>query len=263
MNCSQCNAKMPASAQFCPECGAKTENQAAGCVSCGAPLKPDARFCHSCGEPAPPGKGSRARSVNSTGVAGSVQKNWLTTVGPFLFIPIFVAIIVLLFWQNENPGPKNNASTASAGTAGMSQADMGNVHATLERLKQNVETNPKDLVSIDSLAIMYAIAGNYEVSSQYYEQHLSIEPNNKDVKIALGLTYHNLKRTDEAIAQMKEVLVKDPTYSFALFYLGEIYASTGNKEDASKNWQLIVQHYPNTEVAKMAEQRIHELTHTE
>ena len=140
---------------------------------------------------------------------------------------------------------------------------MEQVHETLDRLKASLEANPKDLVSLDSLAIMYSIAGSYDKASQFYEKHLEIEPDNKDVKIALGLSYHNLNRTEEALGLMDEILSKEPDYAFALFWKGDILAQTGKVEEAETNWKHVVEKYPNTEIAKMAQERIHEFTHAD
>lgn len=47
--CSECGAKIGASAKFCPECGAK-QAQDGKCPKCGAEVKKGAKFCPECGE---------------------------------------------------------------------------------------------------------------------------------------------------------------------------------------------------------------------
>lgn len=228
------------------------------CTQCGEKLKSEAKFCHACGEAVQSQVQNRAGRDENTGKA---RHGWLHSFGAFLFIPIFAGIVVLLFWVNKEPEPlkaTNNANGKQAEAPSM--AAMGQIHQTLERLKANVEANPEDLVSIDSLAIMYSIAGSYDKARMYYEKHLQIEPDNKDIKIALGLTYHNLNNNEKAIALLQEVLDKEPTYAFALHYMGEIQASLHNHEEAEKYWQRIIVHYPGTEMAKIAEQRIQEQT---
>ena len=256
MHCTNCSLELPKNAKFCPDCGIKTESSAPKCATCGEPLKPSAKFCHNCGEGLP------ARLTEDR--EASVKQSKFATVAMVLFIPIFAAgIIALLFWKNQEPQTiqTSNAGTTEQGTPSM--AAMGMVHETLQRLKNNLESNPNDVVSLDSLAIMYSIAGSYDKASGYYERHLEIEPDNKDVKIALGLTYHNLNRTTEAIALIQAVLAAQPDYPFALFYLGEIQAASGDPETATENWKKIMERHPNTEIADMAQQRIHELNHVD
>jgi TolA-binding protein len=59
------------------------------------------------------------------------------------------------------------------------------------------------------------------------------------------------------------VLEKEPGNAFGLFYLAEMFASQGQKEAAEAHWQTIADQYPGTEIAKMAEQRIHEVIHSQ
>lgn len=133
---------------------------------------------------------------------------------------------------------------------------MANVHQTLERLKSRLQADPQDLVAIDSLAVMFSIAGSYDRARDLYEQHLAIEPDNKDVRIALALTHHNLKDDNKAISMLQELLDKEPTYAFALHYMAVIQASIHKHDEAEKYWQKIVDSYPGTEMAKMAEKNI-------
>ncbi|MFQ6114712.1 MAG: tetratricopeptide repeat protein, partial [bacterium] len=144
-----------------------------------------------------------------------------------------------------------------------SMAAMERVHKTVERLESRIEADPKDLVSIDSLAQMFYIAGSYDKASEYLKMHLDVEPDNRDVKMFLATTYGTLNRTDEAIALIKEILKEEPTYAFGLYNLGLIYAHQGNKDEALKNWKLLVQHYPGTDIAKSAQQQIHNLEHVD
>ncbi|NIR49560.1 tetratricopeptide repeat protein [candidate division KSB1 bacterium] len=258
MNCVSCNAELPQEAKFCPECGTKIGDME--CSNCGEPLKPGAKFCHSCGSAAD----SESQAHETTQAeGGTTQKSWLATIGPFLFIPVFVGIIVILFWKNREPEPMNASNATAAEQSAPSMAAMGQVHETLERLKQRVEENPDDLVAIDSLATMYSIAGSYDKARKFYERHLEIEPDNQQIKIALGLTYHSLNRTEEGIELIEGILQEEPTHAFALFYLAEIYASSGEMKVAEEHWNKIIDHYPNTEIANMAQQRIHEYKHTD
>jgi len=236
-------------------------DQSAACSECGESLKPSAKFCHKCGNPAPdhiavpePISGTQPAPAN---------RNVFATIGLVLIIPIVaIGIISLLFWKNQEPVPLQASSAANSGGAA-NMAAMEQVHETLNRLNANLEANPQDLVSLDSLAIMYSIAGSYDKASRFYEKHLEIEPDNKDVKIALGLSYHNLNRTEEALGLMDEILRKEPDYAFALIYKGDILAQTGKVELAETNWNHVVEKYPNTEIAKMAQERIHEYTHVD
>lgn len=231
------------------------------CTQCGDELKTEARFCHNCGTAvdgsAPAKRGQSPDFVNDA----QKKQNWLSSFGPYLFIPIFTGIIILLFWVNKDPEPLKASNTSTDEQSAPSMAAMQQVHKTLERLKKNLEVDPEDLVAIDSLAIMYSIAGSYDKARQYYERHLEVEPDNRDIKIALGLTYNNLVKNDKAIAIIQEVLDVEPTYAFALHYMAEIQTSVHNHDEAVKYWQKIIEIHPDTEFANLAKERIDELDH--
>jgi len=225
------------------------------CTKCGEKIKPDARFCHACGAAA-----SQDKAVEQAGGTMRPQKqNWLHSFGAFLLIPIFAVIVILLFWKNKDPDPIVQASTNNAAqNESPNMAAMQQVHATLELLKKNLEANPKDLVAMDSLAVMYSIAGSHDKALNYYKIHLEIEPDNKDIKIAMALTYHNLRNDSRAIELLQEVLEKEPDYLFGLYYLAEIQEAQHNHEEAARHWQEIIEKHPGTQLAKAAEERLAE-----
>lgn len=262
MTCPNCQAELPKSAKFCSECGANVESSG-NCPNCNESLKPDARFCHSCGEAVGAGSAKPHVGASAQSQILEVKQSWLHSFGAFLFIPIFVGIIVLLFWVNKEPVPVGASNTESAGQNAPDMATMGKIHITLERLKNNLEVNPKDVVSMDSLAIMYSIAGSYDKAVTYYEMHHELEPDNKEVRIALALTYHYLKRSAEAVTLLQEVLNEEPTNAFALHYLAEIHSSMHNHDEAVELWKKIMDSYPGTEMAQMAEKRINETAHAD
>ncbi|MFQ5824773.1 MAG: zinc-ribbon domain-containing protein [bacterium] len=249
MKCINCSAELPANVIFCPECGSKVNDV---CTHCGVNIKPQAKFCHNCGT-----------LVTGRSEEKSVKRNWLSAVGLFMFIPIIALIIVLLFWRNKESEPLQVSNASKDEQNIQSMAAMEQVHKTLERLQSEIEANPEDLVAIDSLAQMFYFVGSYEKAGKYLQMHLEIEPDNRDIKMFLAMTYSNMNRSDEAITLIKEILTNEPTYAFGLYNLGLIYAHIGNKEEALKNWKLLVQHHPNTEIANMAKKQIQNMEHVD
>lgn len=231
------------------------------CSKCGKEVKDDARFCHSCGNAIAAGA-EAAQPAGQGAVGPEPQQSWLSSFGIYLLIPVFAGVIVLLFWVNRDPGPleAGNAS-ADAGQQmdASNMAAMQQVHNTLERLKSKYDADPKDAVTLDSLATMYSIAGRYETAIDYYQQYLAVDPTNRRIKIALAESQHMIGRTDEAIANIQEILKEEPDYAIGLFYLGEFYASTERIEEARAQFQKLLEKYPGTEFAKAAEQRLNQL----
>ncbi len=184
----------------------------------------------------------------------AANKSWLHSFGAFLLIPIFAGIIVLLFWVNKEPGPVSASNSGQADAPSMDV--MSNVNASLSRLQARVDADARDLEAIDSLAVMYSIAQSYAKAKTYYEMHLAVEPDNRDIKIALALTNHSLQESERAVALLQEVLDAEPNYVFALFYMAQVQADLHNHDEADRYWQQIVDEYPNTEFAKLAKERL-------
>lgn len=228
------------------------------CTQCGTELKEGARFCHKCGASVESNEVGANAEAGNVAVPG-VQKSWLSQYGAYLFIPLFAIIVALLFWVNKEP---DNLGASGQPTQGQQAPsfDMNKVHETLDRLQTALKEDPKNVVAMDSLAMMYAIAGSYEKAKGYYEQHLQIEPDNRDIQVALALIYHNLQNDPKAIEILQGILDKEPGYAFALHYLAEIYASQHEHDKATQYWQKIIKLYPGTEMAKVAEKRIQEQT---
>jgi len=265
--CQKCQTELPADAKFCTECGASVEpsNQ---CSNCGANIREDASFCHNCGELVAESEAEAVSSASES--ATESQQSWLNRYGAFLFIPIFAGIVVILFWVNREPEPvdANANQMSSQQNEAPSMAMMQDVHNTLERLKEQVAEDSTNVGAMDSLAMMYSIAGShdkareyYDMQRRYYERQLQEDPDNNSIKVELAKSYYATQNTKEAVDLLNEVLSEEPTHAFALFYLASIHEQLQHKEMAGELWQKIVDNYPGTEMAQVAEQRIHELTH--
>jgi cytochrome c-type biogenesis protein CcmH/NrfG len=229
------------------------------CTNCGDELKDGASFCKSCGQPV--GADGKDAGIAAE-VAAVNKKSWLHSFGVFLFVPIFAGIIVLLFWVNRDPEPIHDH--AEAGQNAMpDMAAMEQVHSMLQRLKDNVESNPDDIVSVDSLADLYSIAGRFDKAQELYKKYLEVDAENNDVRIKLADTYYRTQQNDQALEILQTILKQEPDYAPGLHYLAEIQLSQGKKAEALQNLQKIVDTYPGTEFAKAAQQRIHIVEHSE
>ena len=256
MNCPTCQTKLAEGAKFCNECGSNVE--LSKCKKCDKLLKPDARFCQNCGEPV---KTAAAQPL-ATGQTPAVKQSWLNSFGSFLFIPVFAGIIVLLFWVNKEPEPLGASNGSGQEQAVPDMAVMEEVHQEIARLEAKLKKNPKDLATIDTLVSMYSVPGNYKKVAEFYENYLTLVPDDVRIMANLGFIYHSrLDRTDDANSLVQKALEREPTNDLGLFVTAEIQSSLHNHEIAESYWKKIIELYPNTDIAKVAQQRIHETMH--
>ncbi len=227
------------------------------CTECGNELKESARFCHNCGAPV---KGQNGDSVKAAGTSkvDLPHQSWLNKYGAYLFIPVFILIVVLLFWKNQDPGSLSAPTATSTSQNQAMSANMEKVHEMLDRLKKAVEEDPKNVAAMDSLGNMFYIAGSFAKAREYFEMHLAVEPDNNQTKIYLARTYFNLKNKDKAIEILQGILDKEPDFVFALSDLADIYDSIHEHDKAREYWQKIISDYPGTQFALDAQKRLNE-----
>jgi tetratricopeptide (TPR) repeat protein len=74
----------------------------------------------------------------------------------------------------------------------------------------------------------------YERAIGYFDQALSADPNQKDVRASQGFAYFMLGKYDDAILILKEELTLFPDSLDASILLGHIYFSQEKYEEATK-----------------------------
>ncbi len=64
------------------------------------------------------------------------------------------------------------------------------------------------------------------------EEFVAADPNDSFSRYALALELEKEERADEAIAQLREVIVRDENYVATYYHLGRMLANAGKEEDA-------------------------------
>lgn len=122
----------------------------------------------------------------------------------------------------------------------------------LEKLESRYRSNPQEISVATELADLYLASHQEEKAIEIYEKvqvKLSIES-----LFNLTLAYYNIKNFDKAEEISKLILKKKPNEYRAIFNLGSINATKGNKEAAKKYWNEVIKNYPETEEAKQAKE---------
>ena len=80
---------------------------------------------------------------------------------------------------------------------------------------------------------------NYREVLPYAERLSSLDPDNLNLKVRLGILYTDAGKLQEAIGAFKEILVAVPDSDKVLFYLASLYKETDRLEDAMATFQRI------------------------
>ena len=238
---------------------------AATCPACQAPLKPGAKFCAKCGALLQGAMATTPQRDESDLDELATEKakarpSWQAILLPVIIIPAVIVIFFLLIYNKEKPKPAGvmdqQQSSAPADAAGMQGGGMEEVFARIDKMKTALQTNPKDTTALFGLGQMYEMAGKFPEAEDYYRRYLEVSPGNAEVRMALAGAYFNQQQLDKAEAEMKEAVRQRPTYDFALYNLGVIYAASQKKDEAIKAWHKVMELSPGSELAQKSANNI-------
>ena len=169
-----------------------------------------------------------------------------------------VAIVGWIVWSERPAAPRPNTSTSgvSGNEAGGAALDETHVAA----LQAAAEDAPDDVSSRLALGDLYFAAGRFEEAIPWYEQGLTLEPENLDVSTNLGVSYYYAGQTEQAIDQFERSLEVDPTNPRALLSLGIVRAfGLQDLEGAMALWERVVEIAPDSPEGRAARDSLERL----
>lgn len=159
-----------------------------------------------------------------------------------------VAIAAAGFNLNGGTGiPPINGTPApeAAASPGLDQAQVA-------ALMQKIQADPKDIVSLQSLADLYYQAKDFVSAGSFLEKIIAVDPKNVTAFLALGAAQFNQGNAAGAEQQWRAVLVIDPKNVEAHYDLGFMYLSQDPPDMANVKleWGKVIELDPNSNVAK-------------
>lgn len=216
------------------------------------PIEDDELIAQFTEDPAPgkakPSSKGRAKAPTASAPVAS-RRPLMRRIATFGAIVVGVAAIAIAgFNLNGGTGvPPINGSPApeAAASPAIDAAKVGD-------LMTKIAANPKDTVSLQSLADIYYGAGDYESASGFLQKIVDVDPKNVTALIALGAAQFNLGKTDGAEKQWRAVLAIEPDNLEAHYDLGFMYLSLTPPDLANvrAEWGRVVAIAPNSDVAK-------------
>ncbi len=129
----------------------------------------------------------------------------------------------------------------------------------LARLKEAVVNKPSDTLAIREYADFLSASHKMNEAIPYYEKILDINPKRADVRFALAVIYFNKQDYQKCEDENKMVLTFEPKNQMALYNLGAIAATRGNKEKAKEFWNTVLSIDANSETGKLATESLSKL----
>jgi Flp pilus assembly protein TadD len=163
----------------------------------------------------------------------------------------------------ENQPAPNDEIHKGLGNPGGSTPSKGNVsqefYDRMDQLRKDVEANPKDTVKIKAYADFIAAAHKPEEAVSYYEKILKVDPRRNDVLFSLSMIYFGMQNYSKAEEYTGRILNNDRNNTQAMYNLGAIAASKGDKVKAKEIWNRLVSSYPGDEAAELAKSSLEKL----
>lgn len=124
--------------------------------------------------------------------------------------------------------------------------------------------NPEDAVAIEGY--LDAIEGEVELTetsesfqAMYQKLRTEIGPKLADQYYDIGYEAYMGEKFAEAIPSLEKVVQYDKENGFALYYLGNCYKETGEKEKAIEIYKRVIEEIPNSERSRKSQQFLDEL----
>ncbi len=124
--------------------------------------------------------------------------------------------------------------------------------------------NPEDAVAIEGY--LDAIAGEVEITetsesfqAMYQKLRTEIGPKLADQYYDIGYEAYMDEKFAEAIPSLEKVVQYNQENGFALYYLGNCYKETGEKEKAIAIYKRVIEEIPNSERSRKSQQFLDEL----
>ena len=133
------------------------------------------------------------------------------------------------------------------------------VYHKMDVLKKDADANPNDTSKMREYADFMTAAHKPEEALPYYEKILRVNPKRNDILFNLAMIYYDQQKFDKAESYTKDIIENDKNNTQALYNLGAIAASKGDKERAREIWNKLVADYPDDEAARLAKSSLEKL----
>jgi tetratricopeptide (TPR) repeat protein len=133
-----------------------------------------------------------------------------------------------------------------------------------QRYRDQIADDPNDVAAMSALANYLGNTGNVEEAIQWYEQALTITPEDMDLRLDFASALASGAKVRDAELQYLKVIEAEPDNAFALLGLARLYRSWAppRLEDAVSYYQLAIDRAGESVVREVAQEELTLITGT-
>jgi tetratricopeptide (TPR) repeat protein len=136
---------------------------------------------------------------------------------------------------------------------------MASVMKKMEKMKKDVEENPKDTVKIKQYAQFLEAAHQSKEALEYFDRILKIDPERIDILYSEAYINYRDRNFKDAEKLLHKIISIDKTSLQAYYNLGAVAFSSGNKAKAKEIWTKLVKQHPKSKIGKLAKKTLDQI----
>ena len=155
--------------------------------------------------------------------------------------------IYLVWFGGPLGGPGAEAAPAPAGPSASSQAGGGPFMEQFEQVKQRLDANPNDIVSLVAMGDLMYGGGMWHEAAHVYERALAIRPNDADLLTVTARCYAEAGDGEKALGLLAKARAVAPTSFAALYNTAMVQGlSLGRFDEAEETLKILDAEHPGT-----------------
>lgn len=139
---------------------------------------------------------------------------------------------------------KDDSRFRSTSQSGISSYSKGNFDEAASKLEEAAKLHPQDAGVLRVLGQSYEAEGKLDKAAEAYSRSLVLEPAHPEILYNLAIIHKAQGKTREAIAELEKVIRMNGQFAGARLVLAELYAATGQKAKARRQYMWVLQAKP-------------------
>jgi cytochrome c-type biogenesis protein CcmH/NrfG len=181
---------------------------------------------------------------------------------PWWCLGLAVLLGAVVACEKKDKPPVSDAPPPVASSGAPSDPKMAKAMEEVIAYKVRIDKDPNDVEALAAMGNVNMSLGRFDHAKEWYGRALKVDPNRTTTRMDLAVSLRYLGKPDEAIAELKSILAKDPRNAGALYNLGVILLEDKKDEKgAIARWETLMKAYPDHPQTAQLRQMVEQIKH--